>query len=114
MSEAPVSLDTVIQVLRANKVEVSRILNPDGSLPQPPMFALAKGDSATADYIFEVVTIELPVKRRLLSYLARKWQVPIHHFYNPLMARPCQANAFSRRNALAPVTASLPLCFLLS
>jgi hypothetical protein len=86
MPEAFVSLETIIHVLRANRIEVSQVFKADGSQMTPPQLALAKGDPTTPEYIFEVVVVALPVKKEMLTYLARKFRVPIHQFYNPLMA----------------------------
>ncbi len=44
------------------------------------MLVLAKGD------LVEARTLPDYVCRRLLQHLHRKFDVPIHHFYNPLMA----------------------------
>jgi hypothetical protein len=86
VGEAFVSLDTIINVLRRNKIQVSEILSADGSPTDPRLFAVAKGDPMTMDYVFEVILLPLPVRKKLLNYVARKWGVPIHQFYNPLMA----------------------------
>jgi hypothetical protein len=65
----------VIDVLLRNGVAVS--VDPTGG---PEMMVLIKGDKVDARRIPE----EVP--RRVLQYLKRHFNIPIHHFYNPLMA----------------------------
>lgn len=65
---------TVIDVLRLSGVEVQE--EEDGP---PGMMILAKGD-----YI-ETRDIPADCGTKLLHYLARKFDVPIHHFFNPHM-----------------------------
>jgi hypothetical protein len=68
---------TVIDVLRRHGVEVSC---DDSGLDNTGMVSLFKDG--------EVDARRLPseVSRRVLHYLARRFGVPIHHFYNPHMA----------------------------
>lgn len=74
MHEGAVDRVTVINVLRRHKVEVSFIPGEkDAAL-------LVKGKN------IEVKILENPIGRRMLHYLEHKFGVPIHHFYNPLMA----------------------------
>lgn len=70
-----VNRSVVIDVLRRNGVDVSR----DESGPAG-MVILAKGDH------IESRSIPAEVSRRMLHYFQRRFGVPIHHFYNPLMA----------------------------
>lgn len=67
-----VRLETVLSVLRAHQIAISRH---DGT-----GYVLAKGDR------LEVIEFPKQVGRRMLQRLQRLFGVPIHHFYNPLMA----------------------------
>ncbi len=64
----------VIDVLRRHQVEVSR------ASVDSPEFVLVKGS------VTEVQPIPDSVRRQTLHYLARKFDIPIHHFFNPLRA----------------------------
>lgn len=77
MGTGDVDLATVIRVLTANEVSVSREEN-----GEKPMYVVAKGEALNV--------LELPQKvdRRMLQFLQRTYGVPIHQFYNPLMAPP--------------------------
>ena len=66
--------ETVIDVLRRHGVAVyPRETGSD-------ILILCKGD------VIEVLLLPPVVERRLLHYLQRKFDVPIHHFFNPLEA----------------------------
>lgn len=67
-----VDLKTVIEVLRNNRVAVTA--QKDGT------FIIEK------DETIEVHNLKPQVSKRMLQYLKRKFDVPIHHFYNPLMS----------------------------
>ena len=67
----------VIHVLRAHRVGVS--IQVDGL---PDMYVLAKSG------IVEAHRMPDRVGRRKLQHFHRKFGIPIHHFYNPLMAPP--------------------------
>jgi hypothetical protein len=68
---------TVIDVLQRHGVEVSC---DDGGPAGPGMMILIKGE--------KIDSRKLPteVSRPVLRYLARLFDIPIHHFYNPYMA----------------------------
>jgi hypothetical protein len=66
---------TVIEVLRAYGVEVS----PQESAPNG-MMTLSQGDVLDSRIIPE------EVGKKMLHYLERKFQIPLHHFYNPHLA----------------------------
>ena len=70
-----VKRDIVIMVLRAHGVDISQQESGPGG-----MLVLAK------DELVEARILPDDVGRRLLQYLQRKFRVPVHHFYNPLMA----------------------------
>jgi hypothetical protein len=72
-----VGRNTIIDVLQRHGVEVS--CDDDGPAG-PGMMILIKGD--------KIDSRKLPseVSRPVLRYLARLFDIPIHHFYNPLMA----------------------------
>ena len=61
----------MIDVLERHGVEVSC---------ENDMFILIKGDKIDAR------RIPAEVPRRVLQYFKRLFDVPVHHFYNPLMA----------------------------
>ena len=66
---------TVVDVLRAHGVGVSMQDGAtDGSM------VLAKGE------VVETRIIPDEVGKKLLHYFERRFEVPLHHFYNPLMA----------------------------
>lgn len=72
-----VPVQTVIDVLRAHDIEVfSRSVegNPD---------SLTEETVIVKDGIPEVHCFGPVVKRRMLNTLARKYDVPVHHFWNP-------------------------------
>ena len=64
----------VMDVLRRHRVEVSRVSVESSD------FVLVKGS------VTEVQRIPDSVRRRTLHYLARKFDIPIHHFFDPLRA----------------------------
>ncbi len=65
----------VIDVLQRNGVQISRQEEGlDG------MLVLVKGE------VVDTRRIPDEVSRRVLQYFQRRFSVPIHHFYNPLMA----------------------------
>ena len=68
---------TVIRILQANGVKVSPQENGEAD-----MMVLAKDDKV------EARRIPSKVGRRTLQYFQRSYGVPIHQFYNPLMAPP--------------------------
>jgi hypothetical protein len=75
MSTGNVCKKTVIEVLKAHGVGVSMQENStDGTV------VLAKDD------LLETRIIPDECGKRLLQYFQRRFNVPIHHFYNPLMA----------------------------
>jgi hypothetical protein len=76
MQEAPggVPLVTVLEVLARHGVHCSRQAD-DASLT-----VLAKGERIETYQFTDVLY------RRILHHLARKYEVPIYHFYNPQMA----------------------------
>lgn len=76
--EGYVDRATVIKVLRAHGVEASLMPLKD----QPDMMLLVKGDI--------IISQKMPpaLARKMIQYLARKFNVPVHHFYNPIMAPP--------------------------
>lgn len=63
--------ETVLQVLRFHKVEIS------ADQENPDAFLLVKGEIVDSKAIPEWVG------RRLLQHLKRKFDIPIHHFYHP-------------------------------
>jgi hypothetical protein len=65
---------TVINVLQRHGVEVSLLPG------QKDVALFVKGD------IIEVKILPSEAGRKFLHYLARKFDVPVHHFWNPLMA----------------------------
>lgn len=69
-----VSKANVIDVLRRHRVEVSRASEDSSDL------VLVKGS------VTEVQPIPDSVRRQTLHYLARKFDIPIHHFFDPLRA----------------------------
>jgi hypothetical protein len=70
--EGAVDRETVVRVLMASGVVISRQQEgPDG------MLVLSK------DGYFESKKIPLVVHKKLLHNLARKFSVPMRHFYNP-------------------------------
>lgn len=69
-----VAASTVIDVLRRHGVAVSL---EDG---EPSKFVLGK------DLVRDVQEFPESVSRQTLHYLSRKFNVPIHHFFNPLEA----------------------------
>jgi hypothetical protein len=72
MADGEVNKDTVIEVLRANGVDV---FPQQGS---PDIMVFAKGD------ILEAKRMASPtVSRRMLHYFQRKFDIPIYHFYHP-------------------------------
>lgn len=75
MSTGRVCKKTVLEVLHAHRVGVS----PQEGATDGTM-TLAKGD------ILETRVVPDDVGKKLLQYFARRFKVPIHHFYNPLMA----------------------------
>jgi hypothetical protein len=68
---------TVIDILQRHGVEVSC---DEGGPSGPGMMILIKGD--------KIDSRKMPdeVSRPVLHYLARLFNIPIHHFYNPFMA----------------------------
>jgi hypothetical protein len=68
---------TVIDILQRHNVDVSC---DDGGPAGPGMMILIKGD--------KIDSRKMPseVSRPVLYYLARLFDIPIHHFYNPHMA----------------------------
>lgn len=72
-ADESVDRPTVIAVLRKHGVEVSFITG------QKDTALLVKGE------IIEVKILDNRVGRRMLHYLGRKFSVPVHHFWNPLM-----------------------------
>jgi hypothetical protein len=75
IEDGDVRCETVIQVLQAHGVSVSRQKDSD-------MVIIAKGD------VVDVRRLDSLVGRRMLHYLQRKFDIPIHHFYNPHMIIP--------------------------
>jgi len=71
---AEVTRDTVIDVLRRHGVAVYPCE------PGSDTLVLVKSDAIEAQLLPAVAG------RKLLHYLARKFGVPIHHFFNPLEA----------------------------
>jgi hypothetical protein len=71
VSDTTVHRDTVIKVLRAGGVDVSR----DGD-----RFTLAKKDVAIQTYV-----LPLQVERKMLFRFQHRYQIPIHWFFNPEM-----------------------------
>lgn len=69
-----VKKEIVIDVLRRHGVGVS----PLGGAPE--VMILIKGDKVDAR------PLQDEVSRGVLRYLTRHFNIPIHHFYNPLMA----------------------------
>ncbi len=67
--------DVVLLVLRAHEVDIS----PQQGNDNPEMCVLAKGG------IVESREIPPMVGRRVLQHFKHKFEIPIHHFYNPLM-----------------------------
>jgi len=68
---------TVIDVLQRHGVEVSC---DDGGPAAPGMMILIKADKIDSR------KLSGEVSRPVLYYLARLFSIPIHHFYNPIMA----------------------------
>jgi hypothetical protein len=75
MHEGDVSKEILISVLRANGVDVS-------NQEDTGMTVFAKGD------VIEVVNLDPFVRRKMVHWFQRKFNVPIHLFYNPLMIMP--------------------------
>jgi hypothetical protein len=72
---------TVLEVLQAHGVGVSKQEGAtDGTM------VLAKGE------ILETRVIPDEVGKKLLHYFERRFKVPLHHFYNPLMAPEVESN----------------------
>lgn len=78
VDDGTVDRATVIKVLRAHAVEASLL---PGQKHQDEML-LVKAE------IIDVRTLPPRCGRRLLQYLSRTFNIPIHHFYNPLMCPP--------------------------
>ena len=76
MSDRSVPRRSVLEVLARHGVDVSDY--PDGA-----QSSLVKDGYPP---LVLVLTIPDPVENRLLQRLQRKFDIPIHHFYNPLMA----------------------------
>ncbi len=76
MAEGNVQSEIVINVLRAHGVDVSRRR---GTID---MWIFAKGK------IVEVHKLDCYISRRILHHLQYKFNIPIHHFYNPHMILP--------------------------
>jgi hypothetical protein len=76
--EGYVDRAVVIQVLRAHGVDAS-LIQVEG---QPDMMLLVKGDVILSQ------TMPPALARKKVHYLARTFTIPVHHFYNPLMAPP--------------------------
>jgi len=68
-----VDRETIVLVLRFHKVEVSPDPKNQGAM------LLVRGD------VVESKTIPKSVGRRLIQYLKRRFDIPIHHFYRPEM-----------------------------
>jgi hypothetical protein len=78
MSESgEVDRDVVIAVLRQNGVDVHG--QDDG--PED-MLVLAKGNKVEGQRLPKMVS------RKMLHYLARKYDIYIHHFYHPEVGQP--------------------------
>jgi hypothetical protein len=78
MSESgEIDRDVVIAVLRRNGVDVHG--QQDG--PED-MLVLAKGN------VIEGQRLPKMVSRKMIHYLARKYGIYIHHFYNPDLGQP--------------------------
>jgi len=69
-----VDRSTVIMVLRANQVQISKLNDENDEL-----YTLIKGDRV------EVQKLASYVSRRLLQYFQYHFEVPIHYFYHPEM-----------------------------
>ncbi len=77
MSDSVVSAQTVVNVLRGHKVDVST-REGRGGIEETVMIY---------NETVEVKCFQATVSRRLLSQLTRKFpHVPIHHFYHPEQA----------------------------
>lgn len=77
--DGAVAKDTVVQVLRAHKIDVSDV---DGS-PMPTVKVAKGGDP---EHTLKAYPLPDMLNRRMLQHLARTYGVPIHHFYHPEMA----------------------------
>lgn len=75
-SDGEVPLRIVELVLQAHGVSVSR-----GRLD-----GLESTTTMARDDIVVATVLPDPVSRRMLHFLKRKFNIPIHHFYHPLMA----------------------------
>ncbi len=73
LESGEVDRETIFVVLRFHKVEISPDPNNKGAM------LLVRGD------IVESKMIPEAVGRRLVQYLKRRFDIPVHHFYRPEM-----------------------------
>lgn len=80
MDDGSVSRAVVLRVLQAHGIDLS---DSKGDNPFTlTTLAKRKGPKTTT----QIHALPDPVRRRMVSYLSRKYGVPIHHFYNENMA----------------------------
>jgi hypothetical protein len=75
MGNGDIDLDVVLRVLQACGVAVSQ-------QPEKDLFTFEKDD------IIEVYELDPTVKRRMIQRFSRKFNIPIHYFYNPRQVPP--------------------------
>lgn len=72
----------ILEILRARGVDLG--VGGPPTAGEKPETKLAKGSDPKET--LNVYVLPDLVNRRMVQYLARKYGVPIHHFYNPDMA----------------------------